>query len=334
MKDKTSAQLSHLELVFPPITNSSVSTAAKKSEIVEILRESDFYMIGGRAAATISVISCDADADVLHFEIVVNGGPSDKGFIRLDKIPRRKDDRDWIGYAYRAQTHRVDVYLLHQDESTTLIAALDPDTILWRRGRREDVVGGLDNYRELATYDLLYVGIAKTGDSYDRLIDNGHKARMQILSDEPQRFPGARVSDEIFLFLYKAEPLLIRTFGGSSEIEDVDLDFSYDNKRIVADAEKAFISILKPKYNNVLYKSYPRGRDGLYGSGLDSYSYSIAEGMTFRTAYGAFKGAREHLMPLSNDADFIHIKGNDVTLHISGADFNVQADTDESSLRT
>jgi hypothetical protein len=325
VKDKTSSQLSMLSLVFPPISNSSVSAAAKKEEIVEIMRDSDFYMIGGRAAATITAIQFDDDHNVLHFEIAVNNGPRDRGFIRLDHIPLNSTDRKHVAFAYKQTKDFINIFLVHEDESLTAIAALDPEEVLWRRGRNEHVIGGLKNYRELATYDLLYVGIAKTGDSFDRLIDNGHQARTQILSDEPQRFEGARVSEEIFIFLFKAEPIIVQTFGGDSEIEDGDLILNYSNKRLVADAEKAFVSILKPKYNNILYKKYPKGRDGLYDTGLDSYSYSISEGMTFRTAYGSFKGAREGETAMSNDADFIFIKGNDVTLHISGKDFNIQA---------
>lgn len=44
-----------------------------------------------------------------------------------------------------------------------------------------------------------YTEIAKKGDSFDRLLARGHKARQEILANEPQRYPGARVSDETFL---------------------------------------------------------------------------------------------------------------------------------------
>ena len=210
---------------------------------------------------------------------------------------------------------------MHENGSEEIIAAFTPDDVLMRRGRKESLIEGFDSYIDLATYDLLYVGIAKKGDTYDRLFAKGHYARMQILANEPQRYPGAKVSDETYLFAFKVEPLLCKVFGPDSDIEDEDLDFSYDAKRLVADAEKAMVSILKPQYNSTLYPNYPKGKDGLYASGLSSYSYSISEGMAFRSAYGTIKGGRERDLTMSNEADFIMVKGDSVTFHISGVDF-------------
>lgn len=168
-------------------------------------------------------------------------------------------------------------------------------------------------------YDLLYVGIAKKGDSYSRLIAKGHHARQEILSNEPQRYPGARVTDEIFLFLFRPEPLFITTFGPDS---DIDLDFGYDHKKIIADAEKAFVSLLQPNYNTVRFKQYPKGSDGLYDSKLDRYGYSIGEAITFNTPHGQIKGGRNgDLGGLSNKADFISVDKESAKIFISGVDF-------------
>lgn len=200
-----------------------------------------------------------------------------------------------------------------------------------RRGRKQGVVSGFDNYREMLTFDLLYVGIAKQNqDSYSRLIEKGHKARMDILAAEPQRHSGSRVSDETYLLLFAIEPVILKTFSSDDELDNEDLDFSYNYHRTVADAEKAVISVFKPKYNKQLYVNYPRGIDGLYEQGYDTYIYSISEGFAFNTLYGTIKGARstEELL-LSNDADFISICGDKVTIYISGKDFNISAEHPE-----
>ena len=93
---------------------------------------------------------------------------------------------------------------------------------------------------------------------------------------------------------------------------------------MVIDAEKAFVSLLKPKYNSKLYPNYPKSVDGYYGKGYSGYSYSISEGLAFRTQYGSIKGAREQHMTMSNDADFISVSGDSVHFHISGVDFNLE----------
>ncbi|KQW94072.1 hypothetical protein ASC94_11195 [Massilia sp. Root418] len=237
-------------------------------------------------------------------------------------LPRIKGCKTNLVMGIRHGESQIRFFIKHEDGSEEVIAAFIPDDILMRRGRKELVIGGFDSYVDLATYDLLYVGIAKKGDTYDRLFDNGHKARMQILASEPQRFPGARVSDETYLLAFKVEPLLIKVFGPGSEIEDGDVDFTYDNKRLVADAEKAVVSLLKPQYNNALYPNYPKGKDGLYDTGLTSYTYAISEGMAFRTAYGTIKGGRQRELTISNEADYIMVEGDKVTFHISGVDFS------------
>ncbi|PWC21919.1 hypothetical protein DDT52_06150 [Brenneria roseae subsp. roseae] len=206
-----------------------------------------------------------------------------------------------------------------------LIFATTPDELLMRRGRKENLVTGFDNYLEMMTFDLLYVGIAKENqDSYSRLIAKGHTARMNILAAEEQRSPGARVSDETYLLLFEVEPLTITVFGREGDFDDEDFNFTIDYHRIIADAEKAIISTFKPKYNKQLYVNYPKGVDGLYEQGYDGYSYAIAEGFAFNTTYGTIKGARDSkdLLP-SNDADFISVNGDEVILNISGVDFNI-----------
>ncbi|NNH66337.1 hypothetical protein [Rhizobium laguerreae] len=166
------------------------------------------------------------------------------------------------------------------------------------------------------------VSIAKVGDSFDRLISRGHKARMEILSNEPQRYPGARVTDETILFLFRAQPLIMTTFGPYHDFENEDFSGAYDHKRIVADAEKAFVSLLKPQYNLVKFANYPKGADGLHGSDYVRYGYVIGESITFNTAHGQMAGARDPLTgSYTGEADSIFVEGDKVSLFVSGVDY-------------
>src|SRR5690606_908998 len=95
-----------------------------------------------------------------------------------------------------------------------------------------------------------------------------------------------------------------------------------EQKPIVADAEKAFVSLLKPRYNVQLFRNYPKGSDGLYGSDYVRYGYSICETVTFNTAHGRFRGSRDPLTGfITNDGDCIFVEGDAVNLYISGVDF-------------
>ena len=173
------------------------------------------------------------------------------------------------------------------------------------------------------TYDLLYVGIARKSDTFDRLFRQGHKARMDILANEPQRYPGARVTDEIFLFPFRICPLSVQTFDPEHDFSEEDLTLEPDRKRILADAEKAFVSLLKPQYNIVTFNNYPKGTDGLYGTGIDRYGYVIGESIAFNTAHGRIKGARDLWGAISNEADFVD--GDKVSFYVSGVDFPATA---------
>lgn len=313
----------NLVLVAPPISNTvAARITSEDQEAIEQLRTSHFYMICGRPKATFGTIKASEDGSI-SIEIRLDSGASSSGRIHIERMSFFEHAPEEFKIRLKSSPNVLHIFL-----GEDIVFATAPDDLLMRRGRKQRLVTGFDNYREMLTFDLLYVGIAKQNqDSYSRLIEKGHKARMDILAAEAQRSPGARVSDETYLLLFAVEPLIITTFGGPEDLDDEDLDFSYNYHRIVSDAEKAVISAFKPKYNKQLYVNYPRGTDGLYKQGYDAYSYSIAEGFAFNTAYGTIKGARssEELL-LSNDADFISVSGDDVTLNISGQDFNISAE--------
>jgi hypothetical protein len=193
------------------------------------------------------------------------------------------------------------------------------EKLLWDRTRGRPGIYGLDNCRDLATYDLLYVGIAKVGDSFDRLLARGRKARQEILSSARARAPGARPSDEIFLFMFKAEPVVMTMFDFDHEYTDEDLSDGYDAKRIIAAAEKAFVHLLDPPYNRENFVNYPKGKDGLFGQGYRRYGYVFGEQMAFNAPHGRVRGGVDQFGMISNDADVIFVEGDKVTLHTAEA---------------
>lgn len=274
-------------------------------------------MIGGKAKSKFSNIRANEDNSQIFFDVFVGDAHKSSGGIHIYKLkPVINFEGNDFGVGCGGEAIE---FFYKKDGEKFLLARFTPENILWYRSREEEGISGFDNYADILVYDLLYVGIAKKGDSYSRLIAKGHHARQEILSNEPQRYPGARVTDEIFLFLFRPEPLFITTFGPDS---DIDLDFGYDHKKIIADAEKAFVSLLQPNYNTVRFKHYPKGSDGLYDSKLDRYGYSIGEAITFNTPHGQIKGGRNgDLGGLSNKADFISVDKESAKIFISGVDF-------------
>lgn len=318
----TKSKVSFLETVYPPISNQEAVWFQSDPEVEALLRRSDFYMIGGRAEAKYLDLEFDPETDVITFDFAIADDFRDPVAIHIRELPEVADFgagdleieagekciRIWDGPA--------------NEKGSNVLEWFTTEKLIWDRSRGRSGIHGFDRYREAATYDLLYVGIAKVGDSFDRLISRGHKARMEILSNEPQRYPGARVTDEIFLFLFRVQPIIMTTFEPNHDFENEDFSAAYEQKPIVADAEKAFVSLLKPEYNVQLFKNYPKGSDGLYGSDYVRYGYSICEAVTFNTAHGRFWGSRDPLTGfITNDGDCIFVEGDAVKLYISGVDF-------------
>jgi hypothetical protein len=315
-------KISYLEMVFPPISSQDAFLFKGEPTIEHTMRQSDFYMIGGKPRYVFENVSFNESSKTLVFTICLGEKDLDKGVIHLSELPfiAARDGTDFVVSVGEAFIDIADGP--SNSEQTQLLERFTPESILWSRSRNLMGITGLESFRILSVYDLLYVGIAKVGDSYDRLISKGHQARMDILSNEPQRFPGARVSDEIFLFLFQVTPTIMHTFEPEHEFTDDDLAGKYDHKKVVADAEKAYVSLLKPKYNVMKFLNYPKGKDGLYGAGYDRYGYCIGEAIAFDTAHGRVKGGRHPILgAMSNEADCIFVEGNQANLYVAGVDF-------------
>jgi hypothetical protein len=329
MCTNTKSKLTFLETVYPPISNQEAVWLQNDPEVEALLRQSDFYMIGGRTEAKYINIVVDPDTLVVTFDFAIGDEFRDPVAIRIRDLPAVEEseaDSFWI----EAGEKIIRVWDGPIGEAgSSVLDWFTTEKLISDRSRGRAGIARFDRHREAAVYDLLYVGIAKVGDSFDRLISNGHKARMEILGNEPQRYPGARVTDEIYLFLFNVQPIIMTTFEPEHVFGNEDISAAYDQKRIVADAEKAFVSLLKPEYNVVKFARYPKGADGLYGSEYVRYGYALCEPFSFNTAHGRIRGGRDEATGfITNDADSIFVEGNTVRLFVSGVDFPAESPTD------
>ena len=318
----TTSKLTFLETVYPPISNQEAVWLENDPEVEELLRQSDFYMIGGRAEAKYLNLVIDPETYIATFDFAIGDNFRDPVELHIRDLPA-VEASEASSFWIEAGDKNIRVWDGPIGEpGSNVLEWFTTEKLIWDRSRGRAGIQRFDRHREAATYDLLYVGIAKVGDSFDRLISNGHKARMKILGNEPQRYPGARVTDEIYLFLFHVQPLIMTTFEPEHDFENEDFSGAYEQKRIVADAEKAFVSLLKPEYNVVKFASYPRGADGLYGSDYVRYGYVLCEALSFNTAHGRIRGSRDAATGfITNDADAIFVEGDTVKLFVSGVDF-------------
>jgi hypothetical protein len=180
--------------------------------------------------------------------------------------------------------------------------------LLFSKWRGDPRILGLDNYRDFTKYYLLYVGISNKQDSFERLLVQGHEKRVAILSNETQLLPQARLTDEIVLFFFESVPLYISVFDQNSDFSNFGAGMPFTEEQATADAEKAFTKFLETKYNDVRFKSFPKGKDGLYASGLLRYAHVIDEDVTFITEKTYLAGGYGNGLPCSNAADAIIVE--------------------------
>lgn len=310
------SQISFLETVFPPFTNRNVKTLTDKANqnVAEILKKSNFYMIGARAKASFANWKKIENSAKIMIDIQIGDDVVDSGIIDVSKFEAIQSLENPI------ITITEDAILIGTTRKGTHAKVwLTPDSIYWKLSRGDTSLAGFDNHRTVCNYELLYVGIATKQDSYTRLLKKGHHVRQRILGEEPQRKAGAHVTDEIILFLFDIEPISIRSIG-ADDPEDAEFMFSVEQNRVISDAEKAFIKLLDPSYNTQKFANYPQGVDGLYDQGLDAYAYVLNENFVFNTKNAIFRGKHSD-GGLDNHQDSIHVEGNNVELFISGVDF-------------
>lgn len=318
----TKVKMSTLRLVYPPMSNLEATWAPNDPEWIAALKQSDFYMIGGRAEANFVCNTVKPNKKAPGISIVLKMGKvKARVVLNFAELPFVKGTLGKMTLDIDIGPKLIRIWEdVESGEPTNCIEWFTSEKLLWDYWNGMPGIYGLENYREFATYDLLYVGIAKKTDTYERLINKGHTARQDILSKEPQRYPGARVTDEIILFCYKVEPLIVQMWSSLDKVKASDLGSGYDQKAIVRDAEKAFINLLKPEYNKEQFVNYPKGTDGLYKSGYTKYGYALGEDIIFNTTHSQIRGAWNADMQIAaNDADLIFIEGDKVSLMKPGA---------------
>jgi hypothetical protein len=304
-----SVAINSLRLVYPPISNQEAEWFKEDPEVEAVLRRSNLYMITQRPEAKfiwhenkVYGSGIQFAGKGIQFSLSMSGGSTARGVLSvLDDLAVRESVVYELGDKYiRARIGSLDGEVLWWYST---------DTLLFSKWRGDPRIGGLENYRDFTKYYLLYVGISNKQDSFDRLLVQGHHKRVAILSNETQLLPQARLTDEIVLFFFASVPLYINTFGLDADFSKLGQGMPFTPEQATADAEKAFTKFLETKYNDIRFKSFPKGKDGLYSSGLLRYAHVVDEDVTFVTEKTYLNGGYGKGLPCSNAADGIVVEG-------------------------
>lgn len=262
-----------LDLAYPPISNQEGMWFWEDKEVREYFKKSKLYMLVQRKELKfMEIIEKDIKSGIFKFKISMGTYRSSYITYRFtENMEKLIESNGAIKFELGDKLYRIT-----RESDNEVLYWATPDKIIFDIVTKNIPVemDNIEDIHKLQTFDLLYVGISKENDSFSRLFEKVHHGRLNILSNEYTKEKEARMTDELMILMFEVKWFNINTMNNISNLNDL---FAYtdDEKAIVADAEKAFVSILDSKYNEVKFKNYPKGADGLYNKGLQSYSYTI-----------------------------------------------------------
>ncbi|MFH1061950.1 MAG: hypothetical protein V1747_03575 [Candidatus Omnitrophota bacterium] len=315
------SQLNILKLVYPPISNQEAEWIKDDPEVQKLLKESNLYMVAQRQEGKYEI---DEDIICTNFQSKLKApftfyaqnvksiGEIDfNEILKCHGVSIKNTD---LEFEFGEKLIRVWENDTETQERTKVVDWFTTEKFLFDKWRGHPGIKGFDNFRDLTKYHLHYVGISKKEDSLTRLVIKPHDKRIRILSNEYPKMERSRITDEMILFFFKIEQLNISIFDYNDDFNDILAEPALPKEKIVADAEKAFVNILKSKYNDVKFSQYPKGKDGLYNSGLTRYAYVIGEDITFTTDSQEIVGSVSLYSKDSTGQDMILIEGDTVSL--------------------
>jgi hypothetical protein len=312
-----SVSLNSLRLVYPPFSNQEGEWFKDDKEVVALLKTSNLYMIGRRQEVLFewdeAAIKNTDPQSVKNLAVTLRS--KDKtlaisGFLALPMfLEANADSSKTFLFEFGDKLFRVS-----DSETGEVLWWYTTDHLLYWKAHGDPQLIGFENYRDLTKYELFYVGISNKQDSFQRLLENAHHARISILSNETQEIETARLTDEVILFFFTTSSTLIRVMTTLEDLDNFGSGLPFTDSQVVADAEKAFVKLLKTQYNEEKFKSFPKGKDGLYASGLKGYVHLIDEDIEFTTSSSSFYGAFGHRGPWSVPSDAIKVEGDTATL--------------------
>ena len=297
----------YLDLIYPPISNQEGVWFWEDEEVREYVKSSKLYMLVHRKELKfVDVDITQIPMGIFKFKISMGEYKSSYfSYQFTDNIAKLIEE---IGAFEVEEGDKI--FKIKKSEDGEILYWATPDKILYD-AITENIVLEAENVTEiqkLQKFDLLYVGISKKNDSFSRLFEKPHHGRLNILSNENTKDKLSRMTDELMVLLFEIKWFNINTMGIGSDFQNL-FTYTDDEESIVADAEKAFVSILESKYNEVKFKQYPKGKDGLFDKGLKGYSYSINYDLTISTDKASIVGKYDDFI-----RDSIIIQDNNVNL--------------------
>ena len=173
-------------------------------EVQSTLKTSNFYMIGGRAEARFENLNPSAATSTLEFDYVVGGKRANHVTLVLNELLQNaRIPAGTMDLEVGDKIIRIWAIDERGRRPENLLVWFTTESLLFDCWRGRSGIYGFEDLRHFATYELLYAGISKKDDAFERLLNKPHDKRLRILANESQITKGARVTDETYLFFFQ-----------------------------------------------------------------------------------------------------------------------------------
>lgn len=313
--------INQLSLAYTPLSNYSFTILKTDPDVQSIIENSNLYVIAQRAELRFDNVRLNEQEETLEFEIRQHSNANVlhcKIPIFQEAIGADNSKQILIDFGSHYKETPMDAFPLNNihgikfyyDSNTpeNFLLWISPEKFLHNYWDGE-ILAKVDGViHDFTRYNIHYVGQATKQDIWERL--TGHNKLQTILSLEYPITYGSLPTHEISVLLFNfSDNMQMTTFGLSSnpdEMVDALMGRNMPGKRtIFLDAEKALISAIQPKYNEELFKNYPKSRDGLYKYNYNSISYTFIDPITLVYDKGEIVGGLHFL-----GGDTIIVKNN------------------------
>jgi hypothetical protein len=313
--------INDIELGYAPMTAYHFNKLIKDKEFQDIFFDSHIYIIAQRKELTFNNFNFSKEF-VLNFEI--RQKENDK-FIKcelpfiqknittdLTKIielrlhDRKNTPENKNGYPFNGtQAFSIKSKESHVAKSI-LLAQYTPDKLFQNYWKGHINVEFSKDFSSFCEYKVQYVGKSTEQNICKRL--SSHSTFQEILTNEDSLSYGNIPSNEIMILLFRIKDSnTIVKWGEEStakEMSDYMTDYLLPSEKAISlDAEKALIKHLLPKYNKILYKSFPNKSDLVNSDFHDTIFYAFCDPIKLIYENGEIKGGE-----LYGERDYITVE--------------------------
>lgn len=302
--------MNQLVLAYSPLCNRDFTILKTDSVIQQIIETSSLYVIGQRAEIRFDNIVNNEKEKAMEFEIKQIDNPN----ILKCKVPLFQENiatdpskevlvyfgSNDINNDFQASISNVHGMKFYQEEISdeTFLIWFSPEKFLQHYWKGDLVAEIEGNIHDFTKYKVHYVGQSTKQDIWKRL--TGHDKLQDILSLEYPLSYGSLPTHEIAILVFRFyDNIVMQSYDDESTDEDMLNSLlgknMPDQRTIFLDAEKALINSMKPKYNDELFKNYPKSTDGLYKHNYDSVSYAFMDPITLVYDKGEIEGGLSRL---------------------------------------